>query len=65
MTITAAEFLAAYAERSGVTPAHVLATGRVAATCHCDYEGCEGWQVSQPDNLLPWRGETIVTDVLT
>lgn len=55
----AAFFLAGYAERSGVTPEQVLER-RVVATCACDYEACEGFQIAPEDSLLPWRGETVL-----
>lgn len=58
--VTAEEFLAAYAERSHRTPAELLADGRVVATCHCDYEKCEGWQLIKPEHLLPWHGNEVV-----
>lgn len=57
--ISAEEFLAGYADRSGRTRAELLAGGRVVATCRCDYEQCEGWQLIKPEFLLPWRGEEV------
>ncbi len=58
--MTAEEFLEAYASASGVTPEALLLAGRVVATCHCDYDGCRGWQLTRPEHLLPWRDEQIV-----
>lgn len=52
-------FLLAYAERSGSTRDEVL-MGRVVATCLCDYENCEGWQLIPENCLLPWRAEVVV-----
>jgi len=59
MSVTAESFLLAYAERSGLTREAVLER-RVVATCRCDYEQCEGWQVASEDSLLPWSGESVV-----
>lgn len=42
--ITAEEFERQYAERSGVTVERLRELGRVVRPCHCDAEGCEGWQ---------------------
>lgn len=56
--VEAEVFLAAYAERSQRTTGEVL-EGRVVATCSCDYEGCEGWQLINEDHLLPWRQEEV------
>lgn len=44
--VTAEEFLAGYAERSGVTPQQLLDLGRRVAPCECDYDRCEGWQLA-------------------
>lgn len=55
----AEDFLAAYAERSGLSRETILAH-RVVATCACDYEECTGWQVASEDALLPWCGESVV-----
>ena len=52
-------FLAGYAKRSGRTREEVLKY-QVVATCSCDYDGCEGWQVIAEHHLLPWRNESIV-----
>jgi len=58
--MTAEEFLAGYAERSRMTPEALLGHGRVVATCHCDEEGCDGFQLISPANMLPWRREEIL-----
>jgi hypothetical protein len=42
-TMTAEEFEAAYAERSGVTVAW-LRKYRTVRACDCGEDGCEGWQ---------------------
>lgn len=52
-TVTAEEYLSAYATRSGMLPRQLLEYGRVVAACTCDYDGCEGWQVIPPDCLQP------------
>lgn len=41
--MNAAEFEAAYAERSGVTVEQLHAWGRYAEPCDCGEPGCEGW----------------------
>lgn len=48
--VTAEEFLAGYAERSGVTPQQLLDMGRQVAPCDCDYDRCEGWQLAYPND---------------
>lgn len=52
-TVTADEFLAAYAQRAGVPALQLLEAGRVVATCACDYQDCEGWQIIPKDCLQP------------
>lgn len=41
--LSAAQFEAAYAERSSTTAAQLHAWGRYAEPCDCREEGCEGW----------------------
>lgn len=41
--MTAAEFEARYAARSGVTVAWLHAHGRYAERCRCGWGMCEGW----------------------
>lgn len=41
--VTADEFEAAYAERSGITVGQLHAQGRYAEPCDCGEDGCEGW----------------------
>jgi hypothetical protein len=41
--VTAAEFEAAYAARSGVTVEQLHAWGRYAEPCDCDSDMCQGW----------------------
>lgn len=53
------QFLVSYAERSEMTREQVL-DGRVVATCNCDYDGCDGFQVNSERNLLPWRDEVVL-----
>ena len=57
--MTAGEFLAQYADRSGIDPDVLLAHGRVVATCSCGDTICDGWQLVPEDCLLPWRQETV------
>lgn len=42
--MTADEFEAAYAARSGLTVERLRELGRVVLPCRCGEEGCEGWQ---------------------
>lgn len=42
--MTADEFEAAYAERSGITVARLRELGRIVAPCECGDDTCEGWQ---------------------
>lgn len=48
--MTESEFVAFYAERSGMTPAELAAHGRKPYRCACGEEGCEGWAML-PDEL--------------
>ena len=41
--MTAAEFEAAYAARSGVTVAWLRYRGRYVEPCYCGDDECEGW----------------------
>jgi hypothetical protein len=43
--VTAEEFEARYAKRSGVTVAWLHAHGRYAQRCHCGWGMCEGWEM--------------------
>ncbi len=42
--MTADEFEAAYAKRSGLTVERLRALGRVVRPCDCGSEDCQGWQ---------------------
>lgn len=42
--MTADEFEAAYAARSGLTVEKLRALGRIVAPCNCGDQGCDGWQ---------------------
>lgn len=57
--ILAEDFLATYAANCGLTVEGILER-RVVATCHCDWDECEGWQVIPEPCLLAWRGEEVV-----
>lgn len=52
--ITAAEFAAAYAARSGVTVEELRALGRDVRPCRCGWEHCEGWQMT---NAAEWDAD--------
>jgi hypothetical protein len=61
---TAREFMTGYAQRSKATPEGLFAEGLVVATCHCDYEGCEGWQMTTLQILETFgRGETLALTI--
>jgi len=46
--VTAEEFEAGYAARSGVTVDFLHAHGRHAERCDCGDEMCEGWAMGHP-----------------
>jgi hypothetical protein len=54
--ITADEFEAQYAERSGLSIAELRALGRVVVPCDCREEGCEGWQQMSRERALEREG---------
>jgi len=41
--LTADEFEAQYAARSGMTVRQLHSFGRYAKPCHCDSDMCQGW----------------------
>lgn len=43
--ITRQEFEAEYAKKSGVTLAWLWEMGRISLPCHCEEDGCQGWQM--------------------
>lgn len=51
--ITAEEFAAGYAERSGVTVEWLKEHGREVRPCDCDYVECEGWQMAHLNDGAP------------
>lgn len=52
--VTAEEFEAAYAARSGVTVEFLHSAGRYAELCSCGEDGCEGWAIGhQQEDALP------------
>lgn len=54
----AREFAESYAERSGETlrgMADNIGHMREVRRCSCDYEGCQGWQMSNPQFREPWE----------
>lgn len=46
--MTAEEFEALYAARSGITVAELRAAGRVVIACHCGGRDCLGWESTRP-----------------
>ena len=50
--LSAEGFTSAYAARSHVTVESLREQGRVAFPCNCDYEECEGWQMSTKERIL-------------
>ena len=55
--MTAGEFEAQYAARSGVTVAQLHAWGRYAEPCVCDVDMCQGWAMGhqQEDAIVEAR----------
>lgn len=56
-SITAQEFAEEYAARGFMTlreMAELFGDRREVAPCDCDYEGCEGWQMRNPEFREPW-----------
>jgi hypothetical protein len=43
--LTAAEFEAAYAARSGVSVEYLHWAGRFAQPCDCGWDDCQGWEM--------------------
>ncbi len=59
--MTAAEFFARYAERSGVAPEELAAYGKRAYRCRCGEEGCEGWAMLTAALVDEERASGVVT----
>ena len=53
--LSAEEFAAEYASRSGVTVEWLRQHGREVKPCDCDYEECEGWQMAHVREEQFWR----------
>lgn len=53
--MTAEEFEAVYAERSGVTVEWLRTHGRVVVPCACGDEICEGWASVPADAADDWQ----------
>lgn len=53
--MTAEEFEAGYAARSGITVEQLRATGRVVVECRCGDESCKGWASVSGDAADDWR----------
>jgi hypothetical protein len=51
--MTAAEFEAGYAARSGITVAQLHALGLYAERCDCGDETCEGWAMRHVFEHVP------------
>lgn len=47
--ISKEQFVAQYVARSNATAEWLQAQGRRAYPCACDYEECEGWQMSREE----------------
>lgn len=56
--MTADEFEAAYAARSGVTVPFLHDWGRYADRCDCGDERCEGWQMGHQMEDAIFENET-------
>ena len=54
--ITAEEFAAGYAERSGVSVEWLRKQGRVPMPCRCEEPECEGWQMGRIANQVACCG---------
>ena len=52
--MTADEFEAAYAARSGLTVARLRELGRVVKPCDCGDEICDGWQSVNAADYEEW-----------
>lgn len=56
--MTADAFEQQYAARSGISVEQLRALGRIVRPCHCDGDGCEGWQsvsrATAEDNDHEW-----------
>jgi len=59
VTISAAEFEAGYAARSGISVAELHALGRSARPCHCGADDCRGWQMV---NAREWADASTAQD---
>lgn len=55
--MTAAEFEAAYAARSGVTVEYLRWAGRFPELCLCGGDGCEGWAMGHQQEDALARGD--------
>lgn len=53
--MTAEEWEAAYAARSGITVEELRAAGRVVVACDCGDEICEGWASVPADAAGDYR----------
>lgn len=49
--LTAAEFEAAYCERSGISIDKLHELGLFGHPCDCLWEHCEGWQITSRERL--------------
>ena len=51
--ITRQEFEEQYAARSGISIEWLKREGQISLPCHCDEDGCQGWQMVSWRLLLP------------
>ena len=49
--MTQSDFIRGYCGKSGTTEELLNRLGRFAFPCSCDYEGCEGWQMGNADQV--------------
>jgi hypothetical protein len=50
--MTQSEFIKMYCENSNITEEQLQKFGQFAFPCHCEEEGCEGWQMGSNDSVM-------------
>ena len=50
--MTKDEFEKRYAENSGVSVSQLREMGLIAVPCDCSYEGCHGWKMISPRQMI-------------
>lgn len=60
-SVTALDFARGYASRSGMTLRQfaLARPDREVRECDCDFEECEGWQMSSPELRRPWESDGV------